>query len=251
MNITHNSAVSPSTASEKRKIIRCLNVWNVRDWMRILFWIFFNPARIGVHHNLYGHHAMKRTAGWVIATLVTVTLLVLVSPLVLDTYLSRYFAENFNLSPQILCIGALLIGLAIGTLSYIENELSLGLVYGIGFGLAFGMTGVVAFGVMRDVSSGLALIAGTTVALGVIFGLAEVVVLRVAYVVAGIFAVGMTFGVAGVIIFAGAIFVSVPTGNILRRNVHLGRPTSAGFAVLLMWLASVLMMVGSVLTLIV
>lgn len=250
MNTTHNPTALNSTSSEKRKTTHRLNAWNLRDWLSILVWIFFNPARIGIHHNLYGHHAMKRTAGLLIATLLTATLLVLISPLLLDSYLARYFTENYNLSPHVLWIGALLIGLGIGTLSYMENELSLGLVYGIGFGLAFGLTGVVAFGVLRDFSSGAALITGATVALGVIFGFAEVVVLRVAYIVAGIFAVGMTFGVAGVMIFAGAIFVSVPTGNVLRRNVTLGRPTSAGFAVLLMWLASTLMMVVGVLTLI-
>ncbi len=250
MNIAHNATVLPATPSEKRKTTHRLNAWNLRDWFSIAFWIFFNPARIGIHHNLYGPHAMKRTAGWLIATLVTVTLLLLVSPLVVDAYLSRYFIEHYDISPLVLLVGALVIGLMLGIMSYIENELSLGLVYGIGFGLSFSMIGVVAFGVMQDASTGLALTAGASVALGIIFGISRVVVLRLAYVVAGIFAVGMTFSVAGIITFAICIFVSMTAGNILHHNVKLGRPTSAGFAVLLLWLTSILMMVGSVLTLI-
>jgi|GEM_PF-3403736 len=250
MNITHNSTTSHTATSEKRKTTDHLSTHNPRDWFSILVWIFFNPARISIHHNVYGHRAMKRPAGWLIATLVTVTLGLLISPLLLDSYLARRFVEQYHLFPSALLIGTVLIGLAIGVLSYIENELSLGIVYGIGFGLAFGMTGMVAFGVMHDVGSGLGLIVGTSVVLGVIFGLAEVVVLRMAYVVAGIFAVGMTFGVAGIFIFAIAIFVSVTAGNILRRNVNMRRPTSAGFAVLMVWLTSVLMMVSGILTLI-
>jgi len=248
MNITNDPTVVSSP--HKRKTAHRLNPWQLRDWFRILVWVFFNPARINIHHNLYGHHAMKRTAGWLIATLVTGTLGLLVSPLLIDPYLAHRFAENYRIAPDILLIAALALGGSIGLLSYIENELSLGLVYGIAFGLAFGMTGVIAFGVMGDFTNGLGLIIGASVALGIIFGLAEVIILRVAYIVAGIFAVGMTFGVAGVLIFTIAIVVSMTTGNALRRNVTLGRPTSTGIAVLLIWLTSVLMMVGSVLTLI-
>lgn len=196
---------------------------NPLDWLRLLYWVLFKPVQIANHREAYGEGTEKSTGTWLVMTMVSIPMLLLMLPIVFNIESATAFALEINVAPQIVLLAILVFWAAIGLHGHTKNYLYAVIAFFAGFIVTSIMMGVAAFSVGFNA---IGVIAGFLV-ISVMNGLAgyndtqekinkgiakEDTILVILYIVVTM-AVGVAFGLAelatidGVVLFFATVIV--------------------------------------------
>ncbi|MGH8569340.1 MAG: ATP-binding protein, partial [Gammaproteobacteria bacterium] len=155
---------------------------SLRDWARLLYWVFFKPKALRAHvREIAPVEAAERGSlgeflrvctthpalrGFLMKALVYTTFTALLL-MALVALISVAFGGEFDLQRALanLALGVAG-GMAVGMAFGVAGSVAFSVAFGVAFGVAGGVAGGVAFGVAFDVAAGMAF----GVAFGVAFG---------------------------------------------------------------------------------
>ncbi len=191
------------------KLKRPLSIWNLLDYLRLLYWVFFFPQALRWYVDTFGggyipEGEMNWRKAW------------------------KLLQQN-PIQRQLLLQGLLLTVVTPPVLGLIFQNLGfpidwLGVAFGVASGVAFGVASGVASGVALGVALGVAFGVALGVASGVALGVASGVALGVASGVASGVAIGVASGVASGVAFGVALGVALGVAILRLDNWLIGSP---------------------------
>ena len=208
------------------KLNRPLSLWNLFDYLRLLFWVFYFPQALRWYVDWFG-------GGYIPASQ-------------MNWRKGLEILRTNRVQRHLFLQGLLLTTTIPPLIAWLLEQLGVsiawvGVVFGVAYGVAVGVAGGVAFGVALGVAVGVALGVGLSVAYGVVARRAVSVAGRVAFGVAFGGTFGGTFGVA--LDMARGVALDVARGVAFGVAGGVAGSVAGGVAIVRMdsWLLAILL----------